>query len=203
MAIGVGKRFVAMAAALTLALGGFAAMSVTDAYAASGETGLDEAKKIAVKDAGRKYGKVTFTKARVERDDGVRHYDIEFTYKTSKYRYEYDYEISLRGRILEMDVDRYALQKGKFIGVKKAKSIALKKAGLKADRVTFTSAHREYDDGRYLYDVEFCHGDWEYSFEIAAKTGRIIEWEKDYERGHAREHGHANEREHGHGNGHD
>ncbi|MDR1043367.1 MAG: PepSY domain-containing protein [Clostridiales Family XIII bacterium] len=199
VAIGVGKRFVAMAAAFALALGGFAAMSVTDAYAASGDISLNKAKRVAVEDAGRKYGKVKFTKARVERDDGVEYYDIEFTYNTSKYRYEYDYEISMRGKVLEMDVDRHALQKGKFIGVKKAKNIALKKAGLKASQVTFTSAHRERDDGRDLYDIEFCHGDWEYSFEIAATTGRIIEWEKDYERGHAREHGHGNERGHGHG----
>jgi uncharacterized membrane protein YkoI len=199
MAISVGKRLVAMAMALAFALVGLAAVSVTDAYAASGDISLNKAKRIATEDAGRKYGKAKFTKARAERDDGVEYYDIEFTYNTSKYRYEYDYEISMQGRVLEMDVDRRALQKGKFIGVKKAKSIALKKAGLKASQVTFTSARREHDDGSYLYDIEFCHGDWEYSFEIAAKTGRVIEWEKDYERGHAREHGHGDEREHGHG----
>jgi uncharacterized membrane protein YkoI len=193
MTIGVGRRLVAVAAAFALAFGGIAAVSATDAYAASGDISLNKAKRIAVEDAGRKYGKAGFTKARTERDDGVEYYDIEFTYKTSKYRYEYDYEISTRGRVLEMDVDRHAVQKGKFIGAKKAKSIALKKAGLKASQVTFTSAHREYDDGRYLYDVEFYHGDWEYSFEIAAETGRIVEWDKDYEHEYDRNHGHEHD----------
>jgi uncharacterized membrane protein YkoI len=204
-ATGVWTRFVVVVAALALALGGFAAAGGAEAYAASGDISLNKAKRVAVADAGRSYGKAKFTKARVERDDGVRHYDIEFTYNTSKYRYEYDYEISMGGKVLEMDVDRHALQKGKFIGVKKAKSIALKKAGVKASQATFTSAHREYDDGRYLYDIEFYYGDWEYSFEIAATTGRIIEWEKDYERGYARGHGHDDGRGHGdeRGHGHD
>ncbi|MDR1292469.1 MAG: PepSY domain-containing protein [Clostridiales Family XIII bacterium] len=76
------------------------------------------------------------------------------------------------------------------IGLKKAKSIALKKAGLKAGRVRFTTAHREYDDGRYIYEIEFYRGAWEYSFEIAARTGRILEWDKDYEYEHERGHGH-------------
>jgi uncharacterized membrane protein YkoI len=174
-------RFVAVIMTMALVLSAFMVMGATDAYAKDKQIRLSEAKKIAVKDAGRKYSKVKFTKARVEHDDGIEHYDIEFTYTTSKYRYKYDYEISMSGDILEADFDRAPIEKGKFIGIKKAKSIALKKAKLKASQVTFTSAHREYDDGRYIYDVEFYHGNWEYSFEIAAKTGKILEWEKDYE----------------------
>jgi uncharacterized membrane protein YkoI len=99
------------------------------------------------------------------------------------------FAFTLGGFTVVSAVDAYA--DSGDISLKKAKSIALKKAGLKASRVTFTSAHRERDDGRSIYDVEFCHGNWEYSFEIAAKTGRIIEWDKDYEHDHTREHGHG------------
>jgi uncharacterized membrane protein YkoI len=177
------KRFVIVAAAAAILFSCFAAAGSTDAYAAKDRISMKQAKKIAVKDAHRKYSKVDFTKARTEYDDGIKHYDIEFTYKTSKYRYEYDYEISMSGDILESGFDREPISRGKFIGVAKAKSIALKKAKLTASQVTFTSAHREYDDGRYIYDIEFFHGNWEYSFEIHAKTGRILEWDRDYEGG--------------------
>jgi uncharacterized membrane protein YkoI len=181
MTAGNGKRrFVVAAVTLALMLGSFMTANVPEAYAAS-KVSLKKAKSIAAKNADRKYSKVKFTKAKVEYDDGIKHYDIEFTYKTKKYRYEYDYEISMKGKILEKDVERKSLKKNKFIGVKKAKSIALKKAKLKAGQVVFTSAHRDYDDGRYLYDIEFYHGNWEYSFEIAATSGKILEWDRDYE----------------------
>jgi uncharacterized membrane protein YkoI len=175
------NRFVAALMAAALALSCLMVAGQTDVYAANGDISMNKAKRIAVKDANRKYSKVDFTKARVEYDDGIKHFDIEFVYKTSKYRYEYDYEISMSGRILESGFDRDPIAKGKFIGIKKAKSIALKKAGLTAGQVTFTSAHREFDDGRYIYDIEFYHGRWEYSFEIAARSGKILEWDKDYE----------------------
>ena len=45
------------------------------------------------------------------------------------------------------------------IGLSKAKSIALKDAGLSGKKVTYTEAKQERDDGKLIYDLEFRYGD--------------------------------------------
>lgn len=65
------------------------------------------------------------------------------------------------------------------IKLEKAKKIALDKAGLKEKDVLFEEARLDFDDGKWVYDIEFRQGLIEYNFEIDATDGRIIEWEKD------------------------
>ena len=43
----------------------------------------------------------------------------------------------------------------------------------------FEEAKLDRDDTRVVYDIEFRHGLVEYSFEIDAENGKILEWEKD------------------------
>lgn len=63
----------------------------------------------------------------------------------------------------------------KYIGVDKAKSIALKDAGVSASSVTFTKAKLDKDDGVAVYEIEFYSGDTEYEYEINATSGAIRE----------------------------
>ena len=44
--------------------------------------------------------------------------------------------------------------------VKQAKKVALDYAGVKASDVNFTKAHRDYDDGREIYEIEFPSMTW-------------------------------------------
>lgn len=67
--------------------------------------------------------------------------------------------------------------KSTYIGVEKAKSIALKDAGI--SNATFVKAKLDTEDGVKVYDVEFYKNNVEYSYEIDAKTGKIVE--KDVE----------------------
>lgn len=67
------------------------------------------------------------------------------------------------------------------IGLEKAKDIALNHAGLKESDVIFVTAKAGYDDGRKEYDVEFYRNGLEYDYEIDAKTGRITDYDKDFE----------------------
>lgn len=66
-----------------------------------------------------------------------------------------------------------------YIGVDKAKSIALKDAGLSASSVTFTKAKLDRDDGIRVYEIEFFTGSKEYEYEINAATGKIIDKDID------------------------
>lgn len=67
----------------------------------------------------------------------------------------------------------------KFIGEEKAKEMALSKAGIGADGVTFERVDLDLDDGVWRYEVEFRKDNVEYDVEVKADDGAILEFEKD------------------------
>ena len=148
--------------------------------------GVEKAKAIALKDA--KVSDVTFVKVKLDTEDGVKVYDVEF-YKGNV---EYDYEIdAITGKIREkdLDIENYTIPQKKNknknsnntsdIGVEKAKEIALRDAGVSG--VTFVKAKLDYDDGVRVYDIEFYKDNVEYDYEIDATTGKIREKDWDIE----------------------
>jgi uncharacterized membrane protein YkoI len=71
--------------------------------AANGEISEDEAKAIALKDAGLKEKEVKFTKCKKDLDDGIEKFEIEF--RTADFM-EYEYDISAAdGTILEKNAE--------------------------------------------------------------------------------------------------
>ena len=66
-----------------------------------------------------------------------------------------------------------------YIGVERAKAIALRDAGVSG--VTFVKAKLDYDDGVRVYDIEFYKDNVEYDYEIDAATGQIREKDWDIE----------------------
>ena len=48
--------------------------------------------------------------------------------------------------------------------------------GLIKKDVLAISIHKEYDDGRMLYEGGIIYGNTDYDFEIDAQTGDILEW---------------------------
>ncbi len=61
---------------------------------------MDAAKEIALNHAGLTASQVTFTKAKLDKDDGRYIYEIEFRYNI----YEYEYEIdAITGTILDFE----------------------------------------------------------------------------------------------------
>ncbi len=167
----------------------------------TGDIGVAKAKEIALAKAGLSAKDVSFTKAMADVDDGRQVYDIEF-YVKGKFEYEYEID-ALTGKIIEeskepWDASDYigsekatsdgkgsnivastptkSQASGATITVDEAKAIALKKAGLTADKVKFTKAKLERDDGKPVYDIEFyVAGQSEYEYEIDAYTGNIID----------------------------
>lgn len=150
-----------------------------------GSVTLDQAKKIALQDAGVSASDADFKKARQDYEDGIKVYDIEF-YTTDK---EYEYEIRVsNGEILAKDVEKRRAKQtttnpssDKYIGIDKAKKIALNHAGVSSGKAHFTKAKFEKDDGVATYEIEFTVGKREYEYEINAKTGSIIDSDCDTE----------------------
>ena len=60
-----------------------------------------------------------------------------------------------------------------------AETIALNHAGFTPDQVKWLRANYELDDGVHQYEVEFHQGIWEYDYEINAKTGEILSYDRD------------------------
>lgn len=64
-----------------------------------------------------------------------------------------------------------------YIGIDKAKKIALKHAGI--SNVTFTKTKLDSDDGIKTYEIEFISGNYEYEYEINAYTGAIMDYDTE------------------------
>lgn len=143
----------------------------------------EEAKSAALKHAGLTASEVTFTKTKLDYDDGIAEYDVEF-YSSSK---EYEYEINAsNGMVIKYSTEALELPAmnnsadGKaMITAEDAKAAALEYAGLAASDVKFTKAELDYDDGVAEYEVEFRYGRKEYEFKIDAYSGKILEADID------------------------
>ena len=153
--------------------------------------GIEKAKEIALKDAGFEESAVTFIEEKFDGDDRIKKYDIEFV-NSGK---EYDYEINAStGKIIEKSIEKAdiapttkkestqtALSESNknYIGIDKAKSIALENAGKTDSEVSFSKAKLDKDNGKTVYEVEFYADRVEYDYEIDAYTGAIIDYDID------------------------
>lgn len=62
----------------------------------------------------------------------------------------------------------------KVIGEEKAEEIALEDAGVTREEALMQGTLLEYDDGQYVYDVEFSSGTVSYDYDILASDGKIV-----------------------------
>ena len=146
----------------------------------SGDIGVEKAKEIAMSHAGVSAGSLSFVKAKLDYEDGVKVYDIEF-YSGNV---EYDYEINAAtGAIVsfDQDIENYAIPTqpaaptqaaASGISADRAKQIALSHAGVSG--ASFTKVELDTDDGVRVYEIEFKVGNVEYDYDIDASSGAII-----------------------------
>ena len=167
----------------------------------SRDIGIERAKQIALSHAGLSQGSVSFVKAELDHEDGVKVYDIEF-YSGNV---EYDYEINAAtGAIISVDrdIENYSIPTAapapaptpaptaaptptptaapaptqpaapSTISADRAKQIALSHAGVGG--ASFTKVELDTDDGVAVYEIEFKVDNVEYDYEINAVSGAII-----------------------------
>ena len=137
---------------------------------------LEEAKKIAVDDAGC-MNKVTFTEEKLV-DGGIKtpYYRLVFADTQTRWTYRID---AVLGSILEKKKEKIGTQE--FISLEEAKSIALKDAGLddKAQKIEFSKEELNRNQGTPCYILEFNNGEYQYTYRIDAVTGNILEKNKE------------------------
>ena len=60
-----------------------------------------------------------------------------------------------------------------------ALDIALEQAGVKEENITKLENKLEMDDGILVYEIDFLSGITEYSYDVNADTGEIVERDRD------------------------
>ena len=166
-------------------------MTVSGHANSSAYIGEEKAKASALDDADVNAEAATFTKAKLDYDEGRMVYEVEFYTADADYEYEID---ALDGRVISHDKDfnhheaapeqthdSSPIPQNATIGEEKAKSIALTHAKLSAADVTFINVHLNEEDSRSVYDIEFCSKHTEYDYEIDAVTGAILSVDQDIE----------------------
>ena len=142
----------------------------------------DEAKAIALQRVGKSNDEVTFTRVRVDRENGITVYEVDF------YDAEKEYEISIdlaTKEIVNYQEDYFHPQHNNsnstndYIGVEKAKEIVLNHAGLNSNDVTFHKVELDVDYPIATYEIEFYYQYFEYEYELNATTGEILKYERD------------------------
>ena len=124
-----------------------------------------------------------------ELDESPAHYEVELHTAWGEFEYLVD---AYTGKVLSGQKDLLATAPagdetakptapsgGADIGHAKAKSIALNHAGVSENEAYDMEIELDDEDGTLVYEVEFKSGNMEYSYEINAATGAILEHEAE------------------------
>ena len=134
---------------------------------------LADAKKIALDDAGVNE-KVTFTEETLVAG-GIKSPYYYFAFESASARWTYKIDAVL-GVIMDKTYDKIVSPAPEFIGLEKAKQIALKDAGLDetAQKIVFTREELSRNSGKPCYILEFYTDKCAYSYKVDAVSGEII-----------------------------
>lgn len=108
-------------------------------------------------------------------DDGMAQYKVKLSKNNKMYKLIFN---SKTGKLTEYQWELNITKptsSSKYIGTEKAKSIALKKV----PNATVIKVEFDKEDGLAVYEVAMVKGIYEYEVTIDAKSGKIIELEKD------------------------
>lgn len=118
--------------------------------------------------------KGTVTSTRLTIDDGLAEYKVVVKKDNRQYKLLYN---AKNGKLLEYEwkLVSSASSSSKNIGTKKAQKIALQKV----PGATVTKVEYDKDNGVAVYEIELKKDGFEYDIKIDAKSGKILEFEKE------------------------
>lgn len=161
------------------------------APAAGGILSQDEAMAIALDHAGISQADALGLRVKLEWDDGIQVYEVEF--RSGGMEYEYNV-LASDGAILESDwdldddapisgstVSGSAGTSGAALDADAAVAAALRHAGVAESDVFGLECELDEDDGRWSYEIEFQTARTEYEYEIDAASGAILKAESERE----------------------
>ncbi len=144
----------------------------------NGSISVEEAKQIAVEDAGIDENNIYKMRAKQENYYGVDIYDVDFESGSKEYSYNIDIAT---GNIIAKDYevsDRYWKNiQGKQISEQEAVDLVLNEIGGGSPQDVQMKV--EHDDGRVMYEGRTVYNGVKYEFEIDGDSGMIVDWKMD------------------------
>lgn len=147
--------------------------------------GEDKAYEIALKHAGIDASTASALKCKLDKDDGIAHYDVEFKLGNV----EYDYEINaIDGTVIkaEKEIDDDDDEKndvvvtpGASITKEEAIAAAVKHAGVDPAALGTVKCELDRENGKVYYDVEFKLNGFEYDYKINSADGSVLKADVD------------------------
>ncbi len=151
--------------------------------------GEEKAKAIALEHAKISENEISFVLSRLNFDDGIAEYEVEFWNGLTEYDYEID---AITGEIRSYDYDmesnisvpqsppsnndiKESAALSQDVTQEQAKSIALQDADINDNDINYIKCEFDYDDGNPEYEVEWKIGNMEYEYTISAVDGSILE----------------------------
>ena len=78
--------------------------------------------------------------------------------------------------VMSVTFAAFAGEAAQYIGIEKAKSIALAHAKISEAEIHKLDVEFDHHAGRPVYDVEFERGRMEYKYDVDAVTGEVLRW---------------------------
>ena len=135
----------------------------------------EEAKKIATDYLNINVEDVSFTKNKLDYDDGNLIYELEFYYSGNEYEFDID---AYSKEIINVSIDNNNYDtntSNNYIGLEKAKEEV--KNHYKKDNIFFIKAEFDFDNKTPIYELEFYDNNKKYEYEVNAISGNIIKYE--------------------------
>lgn len=146
--------------------------------------GVEAARQIALEHAGLNDSDAGSVHTKLELEDGIWQYDVEFRQDNMEYDYDID---AMTGEILSFDHEAEYFHQGadgaansEQITEEMARQIALDYAGVDEKDAQYMESELDRDDGREVYEVEWHVGQTEFSCDVDAVTGEVLSFEKDF-----------------------
>ena len=135
----------------------------------------EEAKKIATDYLNINIENVSFTKNKLDYDDGTLIYELEFYYNDNEYEVDIN---AYTKEIINISIDSNDYDtnnNNNYIGLEKAKELV--ENHYKKDNIFFVKAEFDFDNKTPIYELEFYDNNKKYEYEVNAISGNIIKYE--------------------------
>ena len=148
---------------------------------------MEKARQIALTHAGVSAADAVWDEREFDFENGKPVFELEFAVNGTEYEYDID---AATGKILrtwtERDDDRPASSaaapsapSADYIGLEKARAIALERAGVAAANAVWEESDFDLDDGVPVYELEFRANGYEYSCDVHALTGKVLDYDAE------------------------
>lgn len=131
---------------------------------------VEDAKNVALSHAQLSSENARFIKSELDEEDGLYIYEIEFSFENKKY----EYEINAHTSAIVKSKIKNNISSQTLLGIDKAKENVLTHADVSAEKVTFTKAELDEEDGLFIYEINFKSNDFNFEYKLDATSGKVI-----------------------------